>query len=221
MVEVCMKIKAIIFDLDGTLLDTLEDIHKALNVGLIQYGWNPVSIEFTRSSIGHGAYQLIDTVTLQADNTLQKNVYNAYQKYYDQYPNVYSKPYEGILALLTSLHHQGIKIGVVSNKHHHLVKMLCDSHFPMIDHVHGMKENIPLKPDPKMILDMMDILETTQSEVIFVGDSEADIKAAHHSGINVIAVSYGYRDKEQLKKLNPTYLCHNVLELKKIIEEFI
>jgi phosphoglycolate phosphatase len=216
-----MKVKAIIFDLDGTLLDTLDDIKEALNVGLTQYGFEPVSKEFTRSSIGHGAHQLIDTVTLHAEKLVQHNVFQTYQHYYDTHLNIHTKPYDGILNLLDLLISKGIKIGVVSNKHHHVVKQLCRIHFNMIEHVQGMKENIPLKPSPQMILNMMETLQVSPNHTIFVGDSEADIIASQKAKIDVIAVSYGYRDASQLNPLLPTKLCDNVQALTQIIKELI
>jgi len=214
-------LKAVIFDLDGTLIDTIQDIQVAVNFALKKHHFNEVSMEFVTQSIGSGAYQLIDRVTNHASKDIQDQIYKSYQAYYDTHHDVYSKPYEGITNLLEYLSNVGIQLGVVSNKHHHLVESIIQKHFKTIHHYHGMKHAIPIKPDPAMIDIVLKAMSVSKDEVVFIGDSEPDIIASKASGIACIAVGYGYRSLDQLALLKPNYQVSDVLALTHFLKERI
>lgn len=214
-------LKAVIFDLDGTLIDTIKDIQIAVNVALKEHQFNEVSMEVVTQSIGSGAYQLIDLITNHASKDIQDQIYKTYQAYYDTHHTVYSRPYEGITELISMLSSLGIQLGVVSNKHHYLVENIIQTYFHSIHYYHGMKPNIPIKPHKAMIEVILENMKVSKEDVVFIGDSEPDIIASKSAGIDCIAVGYGYRSLEQLALLNPKYQVATVLELTNLLKERI
>jgi phosphoglycolate phosphatase len=213
--------QAIIFDLDGTLLDTIEDIHKAVNTALTSFGFNTIHITETTLNIGHGAYNLIRQILIKEDLDIVKNVYDAYQKYYDEHVIIHTKPYDGIDLIFEYLMNKGIKVGIVSNKHAYLVEKLVQHFFPFISHYKGMKPLIKIKPDPEMLLHMIHEMELSNEDVFYVGDSEADILCGQNANVDVIAVSYGYRSQNVLSALKPKVLLDSVDALYTYLKENI
>jgi phosphoglycolate phosphatase len=211
--------QAVIFDLDGTLLNTIEDIHEAVNASLTIHGFDQIDIDITTSNIGHGAFNLIRQILIDENIDTVSKVYTSYQAYYDEHLIIHTKPYEGIELIIKDLILKGIDIGVVSNKHAYLVKELVNHFFKDIKHVKGMKPNVRMKPDPEMLLEIIDEMSLTHSDVYFVGDSEADILCAKASKVDVIAVSYGYRSKDKLLSLNPDVVLDSVDALYNYLKE--
>jgi phosphoglycolate phosphatase len=211
--------QAVIFDLDGTLLNTIEDIHEAVNASLTIHGFDQIDIDITTFNIGHGAFNLIRQILINENLDTVTKVYTSYQAYYDEHLIIHTKPYEGIELMINDLIDKGIDIGVVSNKHEYLVKELINHFFKDIKYVKGMKPNIRIKPDPEMLLTIIDEMSLTPNDVYFVGDSEADILCAIASKVDVIAVSYGYRSKDILLSLNPDVVLDSVDALYNYLKE--
>jgi phosphoglycolate phosphatase len=215
-------IKAIIFDLDGTLLHTIEDIRSSVNHALLKYGFESISAEFAMESVGHGAYEMIQKATHYInDKQLIDQVYEAYQSHYDQFHTAHTTPYEGIEALLKQLKKHYL-LGVLSNKHHYLVQDLLEVFFPNLFDAHlGAVNERPIKPNLEMPNYLIEALKVSPNEVIYIGDSEPDVIVAQKMGFHLIAVDYGYRTRETLQALHPQYLVSNVEALKNTIERII
>ncbi len=209
--------KAILFDLDGTILDTIKDIHQGVNVGLKTYGYSNVTVDQVKRSVGSGAMQMIALCAPSANKEMVKKIHDAYQISYDENHKDLTTIYDGVLPLLKELKKK-YQLAVVSNKYDHLVQSLIHHYFPNIfDAVLGMTKNLPIKPEPDMVLKVFKDLNRTPDEVIYIGDSEPDILVSKRIGMDHIAVSYGYRDEKILKALSPMHLAKDVETLKKLL----
>ena len=211
--------KAVIFDLDGTLLHTIDDIHIAVNHSLKLYGFKTVNIEVTISNIGHGAHNLIKQILVGEDESIVKKVYQTYQNYYDHHLIVHTRPFEGIDEVLHDLMQKGTMIGIVSNKHHYLVQELVKHFFPKVTYFSGMKASVPIKPNPDMLLNTIHDMGILKKDIYFVGDSEADILCAKASKVDMVAVSYGYRNRQILMDLHPQIIVDTVKALHTYLKE--
>ncbi|MCR3905784.1 MAG: HAD family hydrolase [Tenericutes bacterium] len=213
-------IKAIIFDMDGTILNTIEDITDSVNYALSLKKLPEKSVEDIKLAVGSGAYQLIERVVpANYDEKETKEVYNIYQEYYDQNSSNRTGPYDGILDLLKNLKEKGYKLSVVSNKHEYLVNELNIKMFKnYFDVSIGMVEGIPIKPKPDMLLKAIKLLEVSKDEVVFIGDSDVDILTARNAKITSIGVTWGFRDRQVLIDHQANYIIDSPKELYQIIE---
>jgi phosphoglycolate phosphatase len=214
-------IKAIIFDMDGTILDTLTDIKLSVNHALSIKNYPLKSDEDIKKAVGNGAYKLIERVVPSGllDHEI-KEVFLLYQDYYDQNSNTHTKPYQDILRLLKTLKDYGFLLGVVSNKFEHLVAELNMKMFEnLFDISIGEVKGIPIKPNPDMLYKALDILNLKNNEVLFVGDSEVDMDTAKNANIMSVGVTWGFRDTELLIKHHAKYIIKNPFDLIDVIEE--
>lgn len=193
-------IKAVIFDLDGTLLDTLDDLRDSVNFALAAEKLPLRSREEIRRFVGNGIRNLISrSVPKDCEPELEERVFSAFKEYYMQNCAVKTKPYTGIKELLLKLKAQGIKLGVVSNKADAAVKELIDVYFPQVfDTVCGERADVRKKPEPDSVLESMKHLCVKREETVYVGDSDVDSLTAKNAGTHCILVSWGFRDKELL-----------------------
>lgn len=188
----------VIFDLDGTLLYTLEDLHKSVNFALKNHGFPIKSIEEIRAFVGDGVKKLMERAIPDGENNpvFEQCLYE-FKDYYGKTMTDNVKPYDGILALLNKLNVQGIKCAVVSNKYDIAVKQLCAKYFgSKILIAIGESENIHKKPAPDSVLKV--IKELQAQNPVYVGDSEVDIQTAKNAKIPCISVAWGYKDIEFL-----------------------
>ena len=211
------KIKCAVFDLDGTLLNTIKTINHYLNFALAQYGLPPVSEDDCMSFVGDGAVKLIQRALARvgADKELFDMVYKTYNEAYNASPYYLTEVYEGIPELLFALKEQGIKLAVLSNKPDFAVKATAGMFFPDVFHiVRGGRENVPLKPDPKALFEILDELNVTPEETAYIGDSEPDVLTAKNAGVkNAIFLTHGFRTREQLLAAGAEILFDNPLEI--------
>jgi len=217
-----MKCKAVIFDLDGTLLDTLSDLTYAVNVTMENRGVPTHTPEEVRSFIGDGAEMLIRRAL--PVGTPDEEVKSATAEYKQTYlDNLLreTKPYDGIPEALKMLKDRGIKTAVVSNKYYTSTKELCDIFFPEIDVVMGEMEErgIKRKPSPDMLLSVMDTLGVTPEEVIYSGDSDVDVITSKNAGVPCISVLWGFQDRDRLVSAGARYLAAHPSEIPSIVEE--
>lgn len=210
------KITTIIFDLDGTVLDTLTDITNALNKTLSSFNkTNRTPLE-VRSFLGNGAKVLVKKSLNNNEEELE-TIYQAYVKNYESNTNTYTKPYDGIMELLNTLK-QDYKLAIVSNKHQEAVDKIIASIFPNIfSYVIGERKNIKKKPEPDMLLLAIHELNSKIEETIFIGDSEVDIETARNANVKSVGVTWGFRDKKVIIEENPNYIIDRPNELLDIL----
>lgn len=209
-----------IFDLDGTLLDTISDLSTACNVALETFGYPRHSEETYKTYVGNGIYKLVErSLPLEArkeENVLRvKEVFDAYYKAHslDQ-----TKPYEGIINLLKNLKSKGISCGVVTNKAHPYAVELVNLFFrDLIEHTVGQREGIPTKPHPQGVLEMMTYFKVPREACIYIGDSNVDMQTAQAAKLESIGVLWGFRSREELIQAGATYLVENTGQLEGII----
>ncbi len=194
-----MKYKAILFDLDGTLLDTLEDMADALNRTMDHFALPHRSLREVRSFVGNGARRLVELAT-GAEGERLEEILAVYKEDYDRNYLVKTAPYPGIMALLDRLHAEGCLTGIVSNKPDSTVQSLSDALFQgKADISVGEKAGIRRKPAPDTVLAAMEALGVTKAETVYVGDSEVDVMTARAAGVPCISVTWGFRDRDVLE----------------------
>ena len=209
-----MKI-GILWDLDGTLLDTLEDLADGVNYALAQFGYPLRTLEEVRRFVGNGAKRLIDqAVPEDAD---PQPVFEVFRTYYSANCQIKTKPYEGIPEALAELGKK-YPMAVVSNKPDMAVKPLCAQYFPGI-FARGESEDCPRKPAPDMVYKAM--AEIGVDSCVYVGDSEVDVLTAKNAGVPCLSVLWGFRDREEIEAAGGVYFCETREELVRKLEEII
>ena len=211
---------AILFDLDGTLLDTLEDLTDAMNYAKCIFGYKKNSIEDTRRYIGNGITNFIKR-SINFENEHLEEIEKRFKEYYLKNCNNNTKPYDGIYEILDYLKSKGIRLGVVSNKAIYATEILINSHFPnYFDVIIGDGMGLPKKPKPDAINYACEKLNTSILNIIYIGDSDVDIETINNAGCKGIIVSYGFRDKEELLA-KVDNVCQTTKELLKKIKEVV
>ena len=203
--------KAVIFDLDGTLLNTLGDLTAAVNHGLAAYGLPPRTEGEVRTFVGDGVKQLIArSCPADATDAVRDGVLGEYLPYYTAHNMDLTAPYAGVMELLTALRQRGVKTAVVSNKHDAGVQALCAHYFDgYLDLAVGGSDARPLKPAPDSLLYAMAQLGVTADEVWYVGDSVQDVLTARAAGVPCVAVTWGFQDASRLAAENPAALAED------------
>jgi phosphoglycolate phosphatase len=207
--------------MDGTILNTLDDISKSVNVALEHHQLPIKTLDEVRLAVGRGAMNcIVDVVPKDSSKALIDSVYKVYQDYYDKDNNVLTAPYPHILDVLSILKDKGYKLAVVSNKHEYLVQALNDDVFGGIfDIAIGQTPNVPIKPEPDMLYRAIKLLNTTIDESIFIGDSDTDMQTAVNAKITSIGVTWGFRDKDVLINEGAKYIISDPFDMIKIISE--
>lgn len=205
--------------MDGTLLDTLEDITAALNQALQNNGYPAHTNAQVATYIGSGSLQLIERALPKhtpAGEVLR--IRAAYQQAYDQSQDLSTRPFPGILPMLTALEEAGVKLGIISNKGTANVKQLAKAHFGNLFHaVFGAQEDVPIKPAPDMLLAAMRKLQTEPEKTLYIGDAPVDFEAAQNAGTDCILVRWGYGDEKALNTLSPLFFASDPAELPMLI----
>lgn len=196
------QIRAIIFDLDGTLLDTLEDIANSMNTVLVKHGFPTHSVDDYRYLVGDGAAVLVSRVLPEEkrnDETI-KNLLKEFRKEYSYNCNVTTKPYDGVHEMLDALTAHGIKLTILSNKPDDFTKLCVTEFLPNwnFDIVFGLREGIPRKPDPTGALQIAGHLNIPPAHILIVGDTSVDMKTAVAAGMFSVGVLWGFRSQEEL-----------------------
>ncbi|NLX64360.1 MAG: HAD family hydrolase [Clostridiaceae bacterium] len=214
------KYDTIIFDLDGTLLNTLEDLTDSVNYALELYGYPKRSIEEVREFLGNGVARLIAlAVPGGVDDPHYKDCLEANKKYYLENMSNKTVPYKGIINLLQQLKKENYKLAVVSNKIDKAVKGLVRKFFgEYVQVAIGDTDNISKKPAPDTVLKALKELNSSPDKAVYVGDSEVDVKTAKNSGIMCVGVTWGFRDRDVLEKEGADFIIEEPMELMKIID---
>ena len=197
-----MKYSAVLFDLDGTLLYTLEDIAAALNRTLSAHGMPVLTLDRVRAFVGNGSKRLVELAVPAGTNPASADaVLRDYRADYDNNCNIKTRPYDGIPELLDTLKDRGVKLAVVSNKPDGAVKELSSVHFPGIFSIAvGEGPAVQRKPSPDTVLKAMTELSAGKNETLYVGDSEVDIETARNAGVACVSADWGFRTRQQLIK---------------------
>lgn len=193
--------KLVIFDMDGTILNTLDDLKDTLNYALEQYHFPARTLEETRAFVGNGIHKLIERAVPEGtDAQTVENVFGTFLEYYQIHCMDRTRPYPGIVGLLQELKKAGMRTAVVSNKADAAVQELCERFFPgLFDFAVGEHEGVQKKPAPDMVQLALRALGTQEPDAVYVGDSDVDIATAKNSGLDSIIVTWGFRDREFLE----------------------
>ena len=211
------NIKLVIFDLDGTLLDTISDLAHSTNFALEQNGFPTHPVEAYKLFVGNGINKLFERALPESEKTEENimRVRKSFIPYYDEHNTDFTKPYEGINELLQTLQSKGCMLAVASNKYHAATEKLIKYSFPNIlfAAVSGQRENVPVKPDPAIVYDILKITDISPEEAIYIGDSGVDMQTALNSGIFSIGVTWGFRPRAELEAAGADYIADTTAEI--------
>lgn len=215
--------KYVIFDLDGTLIDTLDDLKKGINFALKELGYNiSYTKEETKLLIGEGTRNLCIRAIKNIPHTEEDEeiLFKEFTRQYKLHQLDDTRPFYHVEELLKLLKENNIKVAVLSNKvEQNVVDILShlklDSYFEII---RGQRKDIPLKPNPSSLNNLILDLGAKKEDVLYVGDSDVDMIVSHNASVDVVAVTYGYRDIELLKKYHPNYIISDPLEIYNLVK---
>ena len=197
-----------IFDMDGTILNTLEDLRISINHALVENGFPERTFEEVRRFVGNGTQKLVErSVPEGTSEEKQQKVLAGFDEYYAVHCADYTKPYQGIVDALQELKKRNIKTAVVSNKPDYGVQSLCEKYFKgLFDFPVGMKEGMRKKPAPDAVLQVLKHFEAAKEDAVFIGDSDVDVQTALNAGLACVGVTWGFRDREVLQNAGATVI---------------
>lgn len=207
--------KAAIFDLDGTLIDSLQDLWISVNHSLSQMGFPKRSLDEVRQFVGNGVGKLMQRAVPQGtDDTLVEQCLQCFKQHYVKHCCENTAPYEGVVPMLRVLHQQGILTAIVSNKLQSGVDELVDEHFKgIIDVIIGEREGIRRKPAPDMVDLAVQQLQLEKDDCLYIGDSDVDVQTAGNAGLDCVAVLWGFRSRDVLLQAGATRFVEHPAEL--------
>lgn len=213
------KYDTVIFDLDGTLLNTLEDLKDSVNYALGNAGMPLRSIEEIRNFVGNGVKRLLELAVPEGEeNPCFEEVFGAFRNYYSQHCNDKTAPYPHIVELLKALKEKGYKMAIVSNKYYDGVQELNRLYFAdYISVAIGEKEGIRKKPAPDTVLAALEELGSSKENSVYVGDSEVDIATAANTGMDCIAVAWGFRTRKEQERAGGRIFADDPLDILNLI----
>lgn len=216
-------IKTVIFDLDGTLLNTIDDLTDAGNWVCEQNGWQTHTVEQFKRMVGNGIPKLVERFMPEAARTPQQldAALAQFTARYDAHKEDKTAPYPGIPALLHALHAEGIQCAVFSNKADDLCGKVIEHYFgsDCFDAVRGSRPGVPTKPDPTGLYDLMHTLGADPSTTLFVGDSNVDIQTGHNAALPALGVLWGFRDEAELTAAGADGLVSTPEEILEIVKK--
>ncbi len=209
--------KLIIFDLDGTLLNTIADLAHSTNFALESNGFPTHEIEEYKYFVGNGINKLFERALPEGEKSEENiaKVRNVFLVHYDRHNADHSRPYEGMVELLEQLLKKGIKLAVASNKYQAATEKLVPHFFPTVSFVAilGQREGINPKPDPTIVHDILSVANVTKEETLYVGDSNVDMQTAINSGVDACGVAWGFRPVAELGAYHPKYIAHKAADI--------
>ena len=211
-----MRYKAVLFDMDGTVLDTLADLTNAVNHVLAQYRMPPRSRQDVAHFLGNGAAHLLrmSVVSGTTEETLREML-GVYQPWYDSHCAILTAPYPGIVPLMQGLRSAGVKQAVISNKQDSAVKRLAEAHFPgLLEAAVGESAAVRRKPNPDAVLAALREMQVSPEEAVYVGDTEVDLQTAENARLDCAPVGWGFRTEEQLRAAGAGHIFQSADELR-------
>ena len=211
----------VLFDMDGTILDTLDDLTDSVNHTLRQLGYPERTREEVRAYLGYGSRRLIE---LALGETVEPKTvdeaFRIYRAWYGAHTQIKTKPYDGITDIMRTLRARGIRVAVASNKPEAMVKKLCEYHFPgLVDAAVGDVDGRARKPQPDMINAVLERLGASRSGAVYIGDTEVDVQTAQNARLPVIAVGWGFRIRAQQRTAGATVFADTPDELLALLTE--
>lgn len=211
-----MKYNTVIFDLDGTLLDTLDDLTDSVNYAMSAMGWPLRDRRDVRLFLGNGIKRLMELCSPQGISEEEFNeAFALFKGYYEVHNQDKTVPYKGVVEVMAHFKEQGIKMAIVSNKVHDAVLALRDKFFPYVEVAIGDMPGMARKPEPDSCYKALELLGSTKEESVYIGDSEVDLLTAKNSGLDCITVLWGFRDKDYLVENGATTFVETPIELEK------
>ena len=213
-----MKYKAVLLDMDGTVLDTLADLHDSVNASLEHFGLPTISRQTARAALGNGASHLLHVAMPGQPEELVQQVLAWYLPWYKTHCQVKTQPYAGILPLMERLKEQGMRLAIISNKPDPAVQELAETFFPgLLELAVGESAGVRRKPYPDTVLQAAEQMGLAPSDCVYVGDTEIDIQTAQNAGMDCITVTWGFRDEDQLLAAGATSIAHDAEELEGLL----
>ncbi|WP_437919001.1 HAD family hydrolase [Sphingobacterium sp. LRF_L2] len=213
--------KLVIFDLDGTLIDTLTDLANSCNFALQKHGFPAHHEEAYKYFVGNGIRMLVERalpIQNRNDQTIE-SVKSDFVKHYEVHGQDFTKPYDGIPSTLEELSKKGCLFSVASNKYHEATRALVDHYFPnhRFNLVLGHRADKPPKPDPDIVLETLQRLDITKDDCLYVGDSSVDMLTATRAGVTAVGVTWGFRTEKELLENGAKFIIHHPSELLKLL----
>ncbi len=214
-----MKYDTVIFDMDGTILYTLDDLTDAVNYAMAKVGLKLREVEEIRGFVGNGIKKLVERCMPENySKELFERAYEYFSEYYKEHCYDKTRAYDGVNGLIGELRAKGIKTAVVSNKDDYGVKTLCDVFFKgLFDSQKGVRENLAKKPAPDLCEEALKELKAEKKNAVYVGDSDVDFLTAKNSGLDFIGVSWGFKGREFLKNLGAENIADTPSDVKAFI----
>jgi phosphoglycolate phosphatase len=209
--------KLVIFDLDGTLLNTIADLADSTNYALRQLGYPEHEVGDYRRMVGNGIHKLFERALPEGEKS-EENVLRMREKfipYYNLHNAEGTEPYSGIPELLNELQRREVQVAVASNKYQAATAKLIAHYFPEIHFtaVFGQRDGVKVKPDPTVVFDILTLAGVGKDEVLYVGDSGVDMQTAARAGVTACGVTWGFRPKEELEAEQPSYIIDRAADI--------
>ena len=217
--------KLVIFDLDGTLLNTIEDLGQAANYALERNGYATHSMASYPYFVGNGVRRLVTRVLPEdaRDDENVDRVLGDFMKYYDEHCIDYTKPYNGMPELLQDLRDMGVMMAVASNKYQQAVSKIIPHYFPDINFIaiEGQKDGVNVKPDPSIVFSILAQARVPKADALYIGDSGVDMETARRACIDAVGVTWGFRSKKELVEYQADVIVNNPVDIVGIVENGI
>ena len=209
--------KIVIFDLDGTLLNTIADLATATNQALEHFGFPTHPTDAYRFFVGNGINKLFERALPEGKRTEEQvlRIRSRFLPYYNEHNTDFSTPYPGIPEVLHTLQSHGILLAVASNKYQSATEKLISHYFPTLrfEMVLGQREGIPVKPDPTIVNDILHATDLSATDALYVGDSGVDMQTALQAGVDAVGVTWGFRPRTELEAFHPKAIINQSEEL--------
>ena len=215
-----MMYRTVIFDLDGTLLDTISDLAAAANYVCRENDWPEYTVAEVESMVGNGIPKLVERFSPENTRSplMLANTLHQFNRYYGAHNMESTHPYPGIPELLRELHDRGLQMAVCSNKADNFSRAIVEHYYPgVFDLVRGNLNGMPVKPDPTVVREIMRDLDASYLSAVMVGDSSVDIQTGHNAGIKACGVTWGFRSRENLVEAAADAIADTPAELGKLL----
>lgn len=213
--------KLVIFDLDGTLLNTIADLALSTNYALDKLGYPTHDMAAYNFMVGNGINKLFERALPEGEKSEEniRRVRNEFIPYYDIHNADESRPYPGIPELLSDLQSAGVQLAVASNKYQAATEKLIAHYFPEIHFiaVFGQREGVNVKPDPTVVFDILKLATVEKEDVLYVGDSGVDMQTAANAEVTACGVTWGFRPRTELEEFNPQYIVNTAEKIKELV----